>query len=129
MWSPNVEVSRTFITFWIAFFITEYDKPLEISPTVYPSFWACFILEFMNTVHLDPKSTGLLASIASFTNSFMSNFKLLANVSIKEPQPEEHASFNMILSIASFFIFMYFISWPPMSIIAVTSGSNCLAAV
>ena len=37
-------------------------------------------------------------------------FKLFANVSIKEPQPEEHASFNMILSIAPFFIFIYFIS-------------------
>ena len=64
----------------------------------------------MNTVHLDPKSTGRLASMASCTNSFMSNFKLFANVSIKEPQPEEHASFNMILSIAPFFIFIYFIS-------------------
>ena len=32
------ETSLTFITFWIAFFITEYERPLEISPTEYPSF-------------------------------------------------------------------------------------------
>ena len=109
--------------------ITEYESPLEISPTVYPSFWACFILEFINTVHLEPKSTGLFALIASFTNSDISKFKLFANVSINEPQPDEQASFSIMLSIAPFFIFIYFISCPPMSIIAVTSGSNCFAAV
>ena len=56
-------------------------------------------------------------------------FKLLANVSIKDPQPEEQASFSMILLIVPFLIFMYFISWPPISTILVTFGINLLAAV
>ena len=100
-----------------------------MSPTEYPSFWACFIFEFIKTVHLEPKSTGLFAFIASLTNSDISKFKLLANVSINDPQPEEQASFSMILSIEPFFILMYFISCPPISTILVTSGSNCFAAV
>ena len=100
-----------------------------MSPTVYPSFCACFIFEFINTVHLEPKSTGFFASSASFTNSDISKFRLFANVSINDPQPDEHASFNMILSIVLFFSFMYFMSCPPMSTILVTFGSNFFAAV
>ena len=80
-------------------------------------------------MHLDPKSTGRLALIASLTNSEISKFKLLANVSINDPHPDEQASFKSMLSILPFFIFMYFMSCPPISIIAVTSGSNCFAAV
>ena len=34
MWAPKVFTSLTFITFWIAFFITEYQSPAEISPTL-----------------------------------------------------------------------------------------------
>ena len=100
-----------------------------MSPTEYPSFCACFILEFINTVHLEPKSTGFLASNASFTNSSILKFRLLANVSINEPQPDEHASFSMILSIALFFNLIYFMSCPPISTILVTFGSNFFAAV
>ena len=108
--SPKVLKSLIFITFCKAFLITEYERPLEISPTEYPSFCACFILEFINTVHLEPKSTGLLASIACFTNSEISRFKLLAKVSINEPHPDEQASLSIMLSIAPFLRRIYFIS-------------------
>ena len=113
----------------MAFFITEYESPLDISPTEYPSFWACFILEFIKTVHLEPKSTGFFDFKASCTNSFISNPKLFAKVSINEPHPEEQASLSIILSIAPFLSLIYFISCPPISTILVTSGSNSFAAV
>ena len=100
-----------------------------MSPTEYPSFCACFIFEFINTVHLEPKSTGFCASNASFTNSSIFKFKLFANVSINEPHPDEQASFNIILSIVLFFNLIYFMSWPPISTILVTLGSNFFAAV
>ena len=83
----------------------------------------------MNTVHLEPKSTGLFDFIASSTNSSIFKFKLFANVSINEPQPDEHASLSIILSIAPFLIFIYFMSWPPISTILVAFGINFLAAV
>ena len=86
-------------------------------------------MEFINTVHLDPKSTGFCASNASSTNLSILKFKLFANVSINEPHPDEQASFNMILSIVLFFSLIYFISCPPMSTILVTFGSNFFAAV
>ena len=129
MWSPKVLISRTFITFWIAFFITEYERPAEISPTLYPSFCACLIFEFINTVHLEPKSTGAFDSIAACTKSWIDMFKLFANVSMNDPHPDEQASLSIMLSITSPFILMYFISCPPMSMILVTFGMNFLAAV
>ena len=43
----------------------------------------------MNTVHLEPKSTGFLAEIAEFTNSLIVSPRLFANVSINEPHPDE----------------------------------------
>ena len=39
-------------------FTTDAERPAEISPTVAPSFWACFTEEFMNTVQREPRSTG-----------------------------------------------------------------------
>ena len=83
----------------------------------------------MNTVQREPRSTGPFDLMAAFTKSWIDKSKLFANVSINEPQPDEQASFSMMLSITSPFIFMYFISWPPISIILVTSGVNFLAAV
>ena len=62
--SPKVFTSLIFITLVIAFLITEYDKPAKISPTGLPSFCVCLILEFINTVHLEPKSIGALDSVA-----------------------------------------------------------------
>ena len=64
----------------------------------------------MNTVHLEPKSTGFLAEIAEFTNSLIVSPRLFANVSINEPQPEEQASFSIILSMELFFSLIYFMS-------------------
>ena len=76
-----------------------------------------------------PKSTGFLLSNAFLTNSSIGIFNDLANVSIKEPHPEEQASFNKIVSTAPSFILIYFISWPPISIILVTFDSKKDAAV
>ena len=94
-----------------------------------PSFCACFTLEFMNTVHLVPRSTGLFDLRASSANSGTVMLTDFAYVSINEPQPEEQASFSIMLLIAPSFISMHFISWPPMSRIKLTSGMNCLAAL
>ena len=49
--------------------MTEYARPAEISDTSEPSFWACLTFEFINTVHLVPKSTGFFAKSASFAKS------------------------------------------------------------
>ena len=65
-----------------------------MSATVAPSFCACFTLEFINTVQRVPRSIGFLAKRASFAKSRTLKFKDFAKVSIKEPQPEEQASFN-----------------------------------
>ena len=90
--------------------MTEYDSPAEISPIVAPSFCACFTLEFINTVHLVPRSTGASAKSASFAKSFTSRFTDFAYVSMNEPHPEEHASFSMILYIAPSLMRMHFLS-------------------
>ena len=45
-----------------------------------------------------------------------------AKVSINEPQPDEHASFSIMLSIAPFLILKHLMSCPPMSMIKSTSG-------
>ena len=65
-----------------------------MSATVAPSFCACFTLEFMNTVQRVPRSVGFFAKSASLAKSSTLKFRELANVSMKEPQPEEQASFS-----------------------------------
>ena len=40
-----------------------------MSATVAPSFWACFTLEFMNTVQRVPRSVGFSANRASLAKS------------------------------------------------------------
>jgi len=94
----------------VRWLITEYDNPAEISPIEAPSFCACFTFEFINTVHLVPRSTGLEDSNASFENSTAFISTDLAYVSINEPHPEEQASFNIILYMAPSLIFIHFIS-------------------
>ena len=37
------------------------DRPAEMSSMEAPSFCACFTDEFINTVHLEPRLTGVLA--------------------------------------------------------------------
>ena len=49
--------------------ITEQARPAEISATDAPSFWACFTLEFIKTVHRVPRSMGFWANSASFAKS------------------------------------------------------------
>ena len=48
---------------------------------------------------------------------------------MKEPQPEEQASLSMMESTAPLRILKHFMSWPPMSMMKSTWGSNFLAAV
>ena len=48
----------------------------------------------INTVQRVPKSIGCFANRASFAKSCTLKFRDFAKVSINEPQPEEHASFN-----------------------------------
>ena len=105
------------------------DSPAEMLPKVAPSFWACFTEEFMNTVHREPRSTGLSAKSPSLAKSPISYPRAPAKVCKKEPQPEEQASFKKILSITPSFILKHFMSCPPMSMIKSTSGWNLLAAV
>ena len=81
----------------------------------------------MNTVHLDPKSTGFLALTESFANSSIEIFNDLLNPSINEPHPDEQASFNNILFITPSLIIKAFISCPPISKIKSTLGINDFA--
>ena len=126
--SPASSVFLSLMTLYSAFLMTEYESPAEISPISAPSFCACFTLEFMNTVQRVPRSTGFFANKASAANALVSRFTDLAYVSRKDPQPEEHASFSMILYIAPSFIFMHFMSWPPISSMKSTPGRKNSAA-
>ena len=68
---PNSFISLILITLYIAFLIIDWDKPAEISSTLAPSFWACLTEEFINTVHLEPKSTGCLLNKPSLAKSLI----------------------------------------------------------
>ncbi len=100
-----------------------------MSPTVAPSFWACLTLEFIKTVHLEPRSTGFRASKASFANSSTLMLSEPAKVSMKEPQPDEQASLSMMFSMTPSLTFMHFMSCPPMSSMNSTPGRKCSAAL
>ena len=113
----------------MAFFTTLTDNPAEISSTDAPSFCACFTEEFMNTVHREPRFTGAALSKPILAKSATSYPALLAKVSIKEPQPEEQASFSMMLSIAPLRMRKHLMSCPPMSRMKSTSGRKCRAAM
>ena len=96
---------------------------------VAPSFWACFTLEFMNTVQRLPRSTGRSANRPSWANSFTSYPSAWAKVCRKLPQPEEQASFRKMLLMAPSSILKHFMSWPPMSMMKSTLGRKWRAAV
>ncbi|MNP11828.1 hypothetical protein D3C76_1040360 [compost metagenome] len=83
----------------------------------------------MKTVQREPRSRGSLASRALAANSSTFICRDSAKDSRKEPQPDEQASFSMMLSMAPFLIRRHFISWPPMSIIRSTSGRKWRAAL
>ena len=100
----------------------EMDSPAEMSSTQAPSFWACFTLEFMNTVHREPRFTGFWVKRPSLAKSSMLYPRALAKVSMKDPQPEEQASLSMMESTAPLRILKHFISCPPMSMMKSTSG-------
>ena len=99
MLSPKSSVFLIFITLSKAFLTIEYESPAKISPRVLPSFCICFILEFINTVHLVPRSTGILLCTASSTKESIGILSDLVKVSIKEPHPDEQASLSIIVSI------------------------------
>ena len=52
------------MTLYTAFFTMEMERPALMSSTLAPSFWACFTEEFMNTVHREPRFTGVLGQQA-----------------------------------------------------------------
>ena len=106
-----------------AFLMTEMARPAAMSPTVAPSFWACLTRLFMNTVQRLPKSTGALVRIAVCANSETSRSRPLAKLSMKLPQPEEHASLSMMWSMTPSLTRRHFMSWPPMSRMNSTPGS------
>ena len=56
----------------MAFFTMEMDRPAEMSSTLAPSFWACFTLEFIKTVHREPRFTGFLVNRPSLEKEAMS---------------------------------------------------------
>ena len=82
----------------------------------------------MKTVHLVPRSTGFFANNAFSANSSAEYPRDAAKFSIKEPHPEEHASFSMMLSTTPFFRRIHFISCPPISNTQSTFGSKNEAA-
>ena len=98
------------MTLYSAFLTTETESPAEMSSTVAPSFWACFTDEFINTVQREPKSDGFLLKRPSLANSSTLYPIAFANVSMKEPQPDEHASLSIIESIAPLRIRKHFMS-------------------
>ena len=85
--------------------------------------------EFIKTVQREPSSAGDFEKIAFLAKSCVLYPKDLANVSKKDPQPEEQASFKTMESIAPSLIWKHLISCPPMSIMKSTFGLKCLAAV
>ena len=91
-----------------------------MSSMLAPSFCACLTLEFMNTVHREPKSTGCSEASAACVNSSMVSPIDRAKVCRNDPQPEEQASLTAIESITPLSTARYFMSWPPMSMTAVT---------
>ena len=127
MFLPNSSKFLIFITLYKAFLITEYESPADISETLTPSFCTCLTFEFINTVHLEPKSTGLFELIANLANSSIEIPSDLLNPSINEPQPDEQASFNKMLLITPSLIIKAFISCPPISKINSTLGINSFA--
>ncbi len=98
-----------------------------MSPTVAPSFWACFTRLFMNTVQRLPRSTGAVAPTAAAAKSRTSMPMESAKLSMNEPQPLEQASLSMIDSMTPSRTRRHFMSWPPMSRMNSTSGTNALA--
>ena len=60
------------MTLYRAFFTTLMDRPAEMFSIDAPSFWACFTLEFMNTVQRLPRSTGRSANRPRAAKSFTS---------------------------------------------------------
>ena len=100
-----------------------------MSSTVAPSFWDCLTWEFMKTVHRLPRLTGASANSARSANSAAVRCMERAKVSMKEPHPEEQASFSMIRSTAPFLILKHLMSCPPMSRMKSTSGRKNFAAV
>ena len=88
-----------------------------------PSFWACLTREFMNTVQRVPRSTGCFGSTGpASAKACASMSRFSAKVWMKEPQPDEQASFSMMLSITPLLIRRHFMSWPPISMMKFTSG-------
>ena len=81
----------------------------------------------MKTVQRLPRSTGCSAVRATFANSWTVMFMESAKLAMKEPQPEEQASLSMMCSMTPSFTCRHFMSWPPMSRMKLTSGTNALA--
>lgn len=76
----------------------------------------------MNTVQREPRSTGCVEFSAACVNCSMVRPIDCAKVCRNEPQPEEQASLTAIESMTPSVMARYFMSWPPMSMTAVTPG-------
>ena len=71
MCRPRSSALAARMTLYTAFFTMEMDRPAEMSSTLAPSFWACLTLEFMNTVHREPRFTGRGENSPSLEKSAM----------------------------------------------------------
>ena len=116
-------------TLYRQFFITEYERPAAISSRQAPSRRTCFTLEFINTVQRVPRSHGVFDRQAAPANSDAEYPSDRAKVSMKDPHPDEQASFISILSMTPSLTNMAFISCPPISRMNETSLSILLAAL
>ena len=108
--SPTSCGSRILMTLNSAFLMTEMAKPAAMSPTVAPS-----LLSLLHArVHEDGAAAaqvdriGRLGSVRA--NSATSRFKPVAKLSMKLPQPDEHASLSMMWSITPSFTRRHFMS-------------------
>ena len=69
IWLPSSDTFFSFSTLYRQFLITEYESPAAMSSISAPSRSTCFTLEFMNTVHLVPRSQGALLRQAAAAKS------------------------------------------------------------
>ena len=78
----------------------------------------------MKTVQRLPRSTGCWAIRLMSAKDWMSVSIPAAKVWRKDPHPDEQASLTEMESMTWSTTRRYFMSWPPMSMMAVTPGSR-----
>ena len=108
--------------------IIERHSPAIISSGVRPFFCSVIIVLFINTVQRLPKSAGCCERNAASAMRSTGMPSAAAKPSKNEPQPDEQASFSVILVTTPPSIHIAFMSCPPISSTKLTSGTYVCAA-